>query len=205
MSKNTSTFLFSVVFQQKKIRWSGDQWFHNASNYFQMAQNTKMQTEKKNNETKPNKEGRSERKNCQWKCFHSFNYVIDHASIRFFFYVNSLHWFLWSLLHYLLHLLSSDRFPALTRFSGINFIWIYGFFKNDPRKRVFCNESLSNLENVWQRSLRTYRARECILRVSEDTDFENFSARRQTWWHLCSFAVCTGLVRLWWGFNCLFS
>ena len=34
--------------------------------------------------------GRSERRNCQRKCFHSFNYVIDHVSIRFFFYVNSL-------------------------------------------------------------------------------------------------------------------
>ena len=35
--------------------------------------------------------GRSERRNCQRKCFHSFNYIIDHASIRVFFYVNSLH------------------------------------------------------------------------------------------------------------------
>ena len=34
--------------------------------------------------------GRSERRNCQRKCFHSFNYVIDHVSIHFFFYVNSL-------------------------------------------------------------------------------------------------------------------
>ena len=33
---------------------------------------------------------RSERRNCQRKCFHSFTYVIDHASIHFFFYVNSL-------------------------------------------------------------------------------------------------------------------
>ena len=30
---------------------------------------------------------RSERRNCRQKCFHSFNYLIDHASIRFFFYV----------------------------------------------------------------------------------------------------------------------
>ena len=31
--------------------------------------------------------GRSERTNCHRKCFHSFNYGIDHASIRFFFYI----------------------------------------------------------------------------------------------------------------------
>ena len=34
--------------------------------------------------------GRNERRNCQQKCFHSFKYVIDHVSIHFFFYVNSL-------------------------------------------------------------------------------------------------------------------
>ena len=34
--------------------------------------------------------GRNERRNCQRKCFDSFNYVIDHASTHFFFYVNSL-------------------------------------------------------------------------------------------------------------------
>ena len=58
--------------------------------------------------------GRSERRNCQRKCFHSFNYIIDHVSIHFFFYVNSLRCLMWFLLYYLLHLLSSDRFAALT-------------------------------------------------------------------------------------------
>ena len=37
--------------------------------------------------------GRSKIKNCQRKIFYSFNYVIDHVSIRFFFYVNRLHCF----------------------------------------------------------------------------------------------------------------
>ena len=46
--------------------------------------------------------GRNEKRNCQRKCFHSLNYVLDHASIHFFFYVNSLHCFLWFLLYYLM-------------------------------------------------------------------------------------------------------
>ena len=48
--KRFSSFLFSVVFQQ--IRWSSNQLFHNASDYFEMADNTKIQTEEKNNERK---------------------------------------------------------------------------------------------------------------------------------------------------------
>ena len=36
IKKHFSSFLFSVVFQQK-ICWSSDQWFHNASNYIEMA------------------------------------------------------------------------------------------------------------------------------------------------------------------------
>ena len=43
---------------------------------------TKMQTEEKNNETR---QGRSERRNCLRKCFHSFKYVVDHANVCFFF------------------------------------------------------------------------------------------------------------------------
>ena len=35
--------------------------------------------------------GGSERRNCQRKCSDSFNYIIDHKSICFFFNVNSLH------------------------------------------------------------------------------------------------------------------
>ena len=57
------SFIFSVVFQQKKCR--------------QMRKTMRQR-------------GRSERRNYQRKCFPSFNYVIDHASIRFFFYANSL-------------------------------------------------------------------------------------------------------------------
>ena len=76
--------------------------------------------------------GQSERRNCQQNCF---NYVTDHASIRFFFYVNSLHCFVRFLLYYLLHLLSSDRFVVLTSLYPYKFfIRIYEFFKNHPRK-----------------------------------------------------------------------
>ena len=57
------SFIFSVVFQQKKCR--------------QMRKTMRQR-------------GRSERRNYQRKCFPLFNYVIDHASIRFFFYANSL-------------------------------------------------------------------------------------------------------------------
>ena len=60
------------------------------SNYFEMAQNAKMQTEDENNTQR----GRSKRRNCQRKCFHLFNYEIDHKSIYFNFYVNSIHCFL---------------------------------------------------------------------------------------------------------------
>ena len=71
------------------------------------------------------------------------------------------------------------------------YIWIYEFFKNHPRKRVFRNVSLSNLENVLQRNLRTNRAREC----HRSTYFENFSARRQPWWCLRGFDVCTSMPK----------
>ena len=59
------------------------------------------------------------------------------------------------------------------------------FLKIIHEKRVFRNQSLSNLENVLQRNLRTDKARECIFRVSEGTNFENFSA----------FDLCTGLPK----------
>ena len=72
------------------------------------------------------------------------------------------------------------------------FIRIYEFFKNHPRKRVFCNESLSNLGNVLQRNLRVDRARECFFRVSGGTNFEKHSAQRQPSWRLRAFDVCTG-------------
>ena len=53
-----------------------------------------MQTEDKNNETK---RGWSEWRNFLRKCFHSFKGVIDHANVRFFYYVNNLHCFMWLL------------------------------------------------------------------------------------------------------------
>ena len=56
---------------------------------------------------------RSKRRNCRQRCFHSFNFI-NHASIRFFVSVNSLHFFLWLFLYYLLHLLSSDWLAGLT-------------------------------------------------------------------------------------------
>ena len=55
------------------------------------------------------------------------------------------------------------------------------FFKNHPRKTVFHNVTLSNLENVLQRHLRTDRARECIFTVTGGTNFEISSALRQPW------------------------
>ena len=64
-------------------------------------------------------------------------------------------------------------------------------FKNHQCKRVFCNVSLSDLENVLQRNLRTDRAKECIFRVSGGTNFENLSTRCQPFWCLCGFNVCT--------------
>ena len=55
------------------------------------------------------------------------------------------------------------------------FTWIYEFLKNHPWKRVFSNVSLSNLESVLQRNLRTDIARKCMFKVSGSTNFENFS------------------------------
>ena len=46
------------------------------------------------------------------------------------------------------------------------------FFKNYPPKRIFRNESISNLENVLQRNLRTDTAMECIFKVSECINLE---------------------------------
>ena len=68
---------FTFVFQQSLLQIS-DQWFLNASNYFEMAYNANRSESKK-----PRQRGQSERRNCQQKCFHSFNYVIDHASMGF--------------------------------------------------------------------------------------------------------------------------
>ena len=45
-------------------------------------------------------------------------------------------------------------------------------------EKVFCNESLSNLENVLKRNLRTDRAKVCIFRASGGTNFENLLVQR---------------------------
>ena len=54
----------------------------------------KCRQKKKNNQS-----GRSERRNCQQKCFHLFNYIIDRVSTCFFIYVNSVHCFEWFFLY----------------------------------------------------------------------------------------------------------
>ena len=53
--------------------------------------------------------GWSERRNCQQKCFYLFNYIIDQASIHFFFYINSLHCFVWFPLYQLLYLFKETQ------------------------------------------------------------------------------------------------
>ena len=56
-----------------------------------------------------------------------------------------------------------------------NFLFEYmNFLKIIHKKRLFCNESLSNLEDVLQRNLKTDRARECIFRVPRGTSFHKF-------------------------------
>ena len=121
---------------------------------------TKRQTKEKNNEIK---RGRSERRNCLRKCFHSFKYVIDHLHLRFFFLVSSptcshslndvisLHWFVSTLLYYLLHLFSSDCFASLTSVKPYTFfLWICEFLHTHPRRKVFHNVKLSNLEMFYK-------------------------------------------------------
>ena len=68
----------------------------------------------------------SEGRNYPRKCFHSSNYVIDHANVHFFFLISlltrshllndvlSLHCVIWFLPDYLMHLFTSDSFIALT-------------------------------------------------------------------------------------------
>ena len=109
------------------------------------------------------------------------------------FALSSLHCFIWFLLYYLPHLLSSNCFATL-KLIAIH-IWIYGFLKNHPRKIVFRNVSLSKLEDVFQGNLTTGRARECIFRVSGSINFKNFSAQQQPWQQLCGFDVCTSLPK----------
>ena len=71
----------------------------------------------------------------------------------------------------------------------------YTFFLNHPWNRDFPNVSLVNLEKVLQGNLGTDRARECNFRVSESTQFENFTSRHQPWWSLGGFDVCICLFK----------
>ena len=64
-----------------------------------------------------------------------------------------------------------------TVYSHTNFLFEFmNFLKNHSHKRVFCNVSLSNLENVLQRNLNTDITRDCTSRVSGGINLENFSA-----------------------------
>ena len=116
------------------------------SNHFKMASKTKTQTEDKNKKTE------RVRRNCLRKCFHTFRYIIDHTNVPFFFYVNSLHCFVWFPVYYLLHLFGSDCFAALTSLWPYKFLFKYmNFLKTHPQKKVFCNVNRSNLEVIWKK------------------------------------------------------
>ena len=52
MKINSKTLSFFFNFISPKICWCNNQLLHKASNYFNMAQETKMQTEEKNNAKK---------------------------------------------------------------------------------------------------------------------------------------------------------
>ena len=118
--------------------------------------------------------------------FNSFKYVIDQGKVRFFFlislqtgshplnYVNSLHYSVWFLLYYLLHIFRSYPFAALTILWPYKyFIWIYGFLKNHTRSTLIRNVNLSNLENALQRNLGSSKAKECNFRAAGSRNFRN--------------------------------
>ena len=114
---------------------------------------------------------------------------------------NSLHFFTWFLLHYLLYLFSSNCLADLTSLTSLwsykCVIWIYKFEKNTHR-RVFRNLTLSNLENVLKWNQRTSRSKEYIYGVSGGKFFLFFSA-----WHqmvVLSWVQCFGLPQTILGF-----
>ena len=135
--KDFSCFLFWVVFQQKMCL-NSNQWFHNASSYFWIGLEDKNADRR---EKQWGKRGWSERRNCLWKCFHSFKFVMDHANIHFFFLIS-----LWTCSHFIkwrkwFKLLPVIRFVLLTvsfqvrllgsfhKFVAIQiYIWICKFF-----------------------------------------------------------------------------
>ena len=77
-------FFFQLYFKKKYVE--------EAISYFKMHLiiSKWLRIQKCRQKRKTVRRARSERRNCQRKCFHSFTYVIDHTSIHFFFYVNSL-------------------------------------------------------------------------------------------------------------------
>ena len=110
--------------------------------------------------------------------------------------VHNLHCLVWFPVYHLMHIFSLDCFLALKSLKPYNFlIWIYGFFKNDPQRKVFHNVDLSNFENVLQRSIRRGRSRECIFRTFWGTDFKEFYARSQPWWRLSWVNLFTNLPK----------
>ena len=105
-----SGFLFLVLFRQK-IRWSSDQRFHNASDYFEKFWKKRIKTEEKKllaiNGSKQ-----------KMKLFmKKLSFILFH--VWFFSYVISLHIFVWFLLCYFSHLFNSDRFACLIFFISI--------------------------------------------------------------------------------------
>ena len=136
--KHFSSFHFSVALQQN-ICWSSDQWFHNTSNYFRIASNTKMQTEEKNSDIKRSKPKKKlSTKVFSFICLHNITllHVIHSVLLDASFKLKSL--------------CSSHKLTVIQMF-----IWIYEIFKNHPWETIFNNVSLSNLEKALQRNLRT--------------------------------------------------
>ena len=111
--KRFSSFIFSVVFQQKNM--SKQLAINDFTMHLIIWKWLRIQKCRQKGKTMRQRD-RSKRKNCQRNCFHSFNYLIDHASIRLFFYVNSVHCFLWFLLYSSLHLLISRSLIAIQIF-----------------------------------------------------------------------------------------
>ena len=107
--KTLIKFSFPAVFQKKYVEVT----INDFAIHLIISKRLRIQKSRQKRKTM-RRRCRSKIRNCQRNSFHSFNYVMDHASIRFFFDVNSLHCFVWFLLYYLLHLLSSYHFAALT-------------------------------------------------------------------------------------------
>ena len=96
---------------------------------------------------------------CESVFIHLFS--INHENVHFFFLilfgtcskllndVNSLHYVVWFFMYYFLYLFSSDFCAALTSLKSCKFCFDFmNSLKINPRRRVFHNANLSNLENV---------------------------------------------------------